>query len=153
MDVTHKLNDLTLTSPKQVANVFWSILQAEPEIEQKKEHFWTIGLSTKNTIEFIELNTLGSLYETVVRPSEVFAMPIIKNVRAIIVGHNHPSGDPKPSMEDDKITKLLFKASLFLDIPLYDHVIISNQGSYFSYSESSKEWSEWQNRKAEWRTE
>lgn len=65
-------------------------------------------------------------------------MEAIKNkAAAIVVAHNHPSGDSTPSKDDNEITKILYKSGKTLDIPLLDHIIIGD-GCYYSYREDEK---------------
>jgi len=59
----------------------------------------------------------------------------MNGVKAVIIAHNHPSGDPKPSPKDRRVTKKLRKAGQVLEIALLDHVIIGEQGRYFSFGD------------------
>lgn len=126
--------------PKQVsdaetaAEIFRSILSADSEVDQDKEHFWVMGLNTNNVILYVELVSLGTLNNSLICPRETFKMAIIKAAASIIVGHNHPSGDPGPSREDSLITDRLKQAGKILGIELLDHIIIGNNQRYFSFS-------------------
>jgi DNA repair protein RadC len=124
-----------VSSPKAVADIFRSILALENEFDRDKEHFWAIGLNAKNIILYVELVALGTLTHSLVHPREVFRMAIMKAAASIIVGHNHPSGNPEPSREDDLITDRLRQAGEILGIKLLDHVIIGNNQRYFSFSD------------------
>ena len=77
---------------------------------------------------------MGILNRTIVHPREVFAEPITKRAAAIIVAHNHPSGNVDPSPEDREITNRLKAAGETLGIPLLDHIIFGVKG-YFSFVE------------------
>jgi len=102
----------------------------------KKEHFITIYLDTRNQEIAREIISIGTLNSSLVHPREVFE-PAIKNLAAsIILVHNHPSGDLKPSSEDLLITKKLVDSGNLLDIHVLDHVIISNTG-YISLKEKN----------------
>lgn len=116
--------DLKITDAVKVADLLRDLLSLENEIDLDKEHFWVIGLNCKNKVLFVDLASLGSLTSSVVSPMSVFRLAIIKGVASIIVGHNHPSGDPEPSREDIVLTKRLKEAGDILCIPLLDHVII-----------------------------
>ena len=70
----------------------------------------------------------GSLNQSLVHPREVFAPALREAAAAILVVHNHPSGDPSPSREDHEVTRRLAKAGELLGIPLLDHVVIAAQG-------------------------
>lgn len=93
---------------------------------EKKEHFCEILLNTKNHIIGWQVISVGSLTASVVHPREVFAPAIIHHATAIIVAHNHPSGDPEPSKEDIAVTQRLVKAGKIMDIQVIDHIIVGN---------------------------
>ncbi len=117
----------SIKNSKQVAKTFRSILEAENDVYRDKEHFWAIGLDTKNRIKYVELVSLGSLSTSIVHPRETFRMAIMKGVASIMVGHNHPSGDTSPSTDDLTITKRLKECGDILGIRLLDHVIIAGK--------------------------
>ena len=76
----------------------------------------------------------GSLTSAVVHPREVYAHAVTAHAAAILVAHNHPSGDPYPSHEDRSLTQALNDAGNVLGIPVLDHVVIGD-GSYYSFKE------------------
>ena len=98
------------------------------------EEFLTILLNTKNRVIKTERIAEGSLTSAVVHPREVFASAIVNHAAAILVAHNHPSGDPYPSSEDRHLTTSLEEAGKTLGIPLMDHIIIGD-GRYYSFRE------------------
>ncbi|MDO5047929.1 MAG: DNA repair protein RadC [Anaerococcus sp.] len=98
----------------------------------KKEHFYAILLDTKNVIITKDLISIGDLNTTIVNPREVFKQAIKKSAKSIILVHNHPSGNPRPSLNDMKITRRLVKAGEILDICVIDHIIIG-QARYYSF--------------------
>ncbi|TCS79059.1 RadC family protein [Tepidibacillus fermentans] len=100
----------------------------------RQEHFVAILLDTKNHIIAKETISVGSLNASIVHPREVFKPAIKKSASAMIVAHNHPSGDPSPSREDIEITKRLYQAGEILGIDLLDHVIIG-EDKYTSLKE------------------
>jgi len=130
-----KTKKTKITSGEDIAKILTSILNAEDENDQLKEHFWAIGLRTSNVIEYVELVSLGTLNAAIVHPRETYRLAILKNVNQIIVAHNHPSGDLKPSDKDIDITKQLIGAGKILDIKLLDHIIISLKGEHCSLRE------------------
>ena len=89
-----------------------------------QESFQVVLLNAKNRVLNRVLVTLGIADASLVHPREVFRMAIIENSAAIVLVHNHPSGDPTPSAEDLRITKQLVEAGKILDIKVLDHVII-----------------------------
>jgi DNA repair protein RadC len=101
------------------------------------EVLWLLCLDTQSRVvgEAPELITRGLLNSSLVHPREVFCAAITARAAGVIVVHNHPSGDPTPSVEDRTITRQLLAAGKLLDIPMYDHVIIG-EGRYLSFAEA-----------------
>ena len=97
---------------------------------RKKEHFVIILLDSKNVIISTETISVGDLSSTIVNPREVFKPAIKKSAKSVILIHNHPSGNPDPSMEDYHITKRLKEAGDILDIGVLDHIIIGRDDFY-----------------------
>ena len=126
----------TVCCSKDVSEVLHSLLKFEQEHDKEKEHFWILGLNTKNVVQYADLVSLGSLSASIVHPRETFRVAVMKATANIIVGHNHPSGDTKPSQEDILLTKRLCQAGEILGINVLDHVIIGSEGQYFSFRDS-----------------
>ncbi|NLW43350.1 MAG: DNA repair protein RadC [Tissierellia bacterium] len=99
-----------------------------------EEHFKIAILNTKKELEYIETISIGSLDKTIVEPREVFLKSIKRNAHTIILLHNHPSGDPKPSNQDINITRKLISSGELLGISVIDHIIIGD-GRYYSFLE------------------
>ena len=99
-----------------------------------REKFLSIMLNSRNTLIAIEEISIGSLDTIVVHPREVFKSAILANAHRIILVHNHPSQNPKPSREDKQITDKIYSAAQILDIQLVDHLIITQDG-YTSWAE------------------
>ncbi len=89
-----------------------------------QECFVTITLDTKNRIIEKHIVTIGTLNASLAHPREVFRSAIMDAAAAIILAHNHPSGDPTPSPEDIRITRQLVEAGKVLEMQILDHVII-----------------------------
>ena len=104
--------------------------------DETKEHLFVLHLNTKNQIIKTELVSVGTLNAALIHPREVFKAAIKESSHAIILVHNHPSGDVEPSNADKQVTDLLKKASAIIQIDLLDHVIIGKTG-WFSFRESS----------------
>ncbi len=102
--------------------------------DRPQEHFLSISLNGAHEVMGIRIVSIGLVNRTVVHPREVFAQPLQDRATAIIVAHNHPSGNLSPSSEDMSVTKRLTEAGLILGIELLDHIIFSEQG-YFSFLE------------------
>jgi DNA repair protein RadC len=98
-----------------------------PEIgNQEQEHFVVLLLDTRNHVVGQEVLYKGSLNASHIRVAEVFREPIRRNCAAIIVAHNHPSGDVSPSPEDAALTRTLVEAGETLDIEILDHLVVSS---------------------------
>jgi len=107
------------------------------ELEVKnKEHFYALFLDTKNKIIGEELISIGTLNSSLIHPREVFNPAIKTSCNSIILVHNHPSGDCKPSKEDVEITKIIDEAGILLCIKVLDHVIVGKD-SFTSLKEDS----------------
>jgi DNA repair protein RadC len=99
------------------------------------EEFHVAVLDTQHRLERDVTITRGLLSASLVHPREVFREAIAERAAAIILVHNHPSGDPTPSGDDRRVTSQLVSAGKLLDIPVHDHVIIG-RGRYSSFAES-----------------
>jgi len=115
------------TSPLQIFQLF-SFLNQET-----KEYFITLHLDGKNRIVCMEEVSVGSLNQSIVHPREVFKTALLSSAAAIVLIHNHPSGDPSPSREDREITRRLKEAGDLLGIRVLDHIIIGD--TYMSFVE------------------
>lgn len=120
---------LRVTSPADAANLLMSEMAF---LEQ--EHLRAILLDTRNKVLNTPTIYIGSLNTSVVRIGEIFRAAIKENAAALIVAHNHPSGDPSPSPEDITVTRQLNQAGQLLDIDVLDHIIIGRQ-KYVSLKE------------------
>jgi DNA repair protein RadC len=92
-----------------------------------QEHFRVLYLDTRNQLLGSETVYVGSLNASHIRVGEVFRDAVKRNCAAIIVVHNHPSGDPTPSPEDVEVTRQLVAAGNLLDIEVLDHLVIGQQ--------------------------
>ena len=101
---------------------------------EKREHFLVLPLSSKNEVLMVAEVSVGTLKNTLVHPPEVFEPAIRCGAAHVILAHNHPSGDPVPSAEDHRITRVLREAGALLGIPVTDHVILGG-AAFFSFSE------------------
>lgn len=99
-----------------------------------KEHFIILMLNTKNFLLGVETVSIGSLNSSIVHPRELFKSAINKSAAAIILAHNHPSGDATPSREDIEVTKRIKSGGQLLGIDVIDHIIIGDN-SYYSFKE------------------
>ena len=118
-----------VNSPQDVAH-----LVMEEMRYLDREHFRVVSLTTKNHVLGISPISVGSLNSSLVHPRECFKEAIRRNSNAIILLHNHPSGDPTPSKEDIEVTRRLAEGGTLLGIEVLDHVIIGDN-RYISLKE------------------
>jgi DNA repair protein RadC len=104
-----------------------------------QESFHTILLNTKNQMINRVLVTLGLVDASLVHPREVFRAAIQNGASAIVLAHNHPTGDPTPSAEDIRITRQLIEAGKIIDISVIDHVVIGRHANGKSRFTSMRE--------------
>jgi DNA repair protein RadC len=109
-----------IRAPEDVVRLFGSRLR-----DLSVEEFHLVALDTQSQVLREVLVTRGLLNSSLVHPREVFRPAIAEAAAGIIVVHNHPSGDPSPSVEDRAITRQLVAAGRLLDVPVHDHVIIA----------------------------
>lgn len=114
---------IILDTPKAVADYLQKSIGRE-----KKEYFIVLSLDSRNSLIKISNISIGSLNASIVHPREVFKEAIQSSAAQIIIAHNHPSGDSKPSKEDFDITKKLVKVGEILGIEVADHVIVTKNG-------------------------
>lgn len=112
-----------VTSPADGANLLMGRMS-----HLQQEELWVILLDTRNRVLGTPAIYRGSLNTSVVRIGEVFRPAVEAPAAAVIVAHNHPSGDPSPSPEDVSVTRQLVQAGKVLDIELLDHLIIAAHG-------------------------
>jgi DNA repair protein RadC len=112
-----------------------------PAMQQlHKESLRVILLDTRYHLLWTEEVSLGSVNESIAHPRDVFRPAVISSAYAVIVVHNHPSGDPSPSQSDHSLTRRLAEAAELLQIKLLDHIIIGapaeGRQAYFSFKEA-----------------
>ena len=108
----------------QTAEDVYKIMRAEFK-NKKKEHFKLVLLNTRNQIIRKVSVTKGTLNTSLIHPREVFKSALSHSAASVILVHNHPSGDPRPSDDDIKITKRLIEAGKIMGIEVHDHVIMA----------------------------
>jgi DNA repair protein RadC len=95
--------------------------------EDEREHFVVLLLNARQRLMRRDVVSLASLNSSIVHPREVFRPAIRNAAAAIVLVHNHPSGDPSPSRDDVEITRRLLRAGELLGIPVLDHVIVAGR--------------------------
>ncbi len=126
---------IKILNSDDIYGIMQKVLLRENKIDQNREHFWVIGLENNNRILFIELISLGTVNKTFVEPMEVFSFALQKRAVKVILCHNHPSGELKPSEADKDITDRLIQVGIIVNTQVIDHLIISTK-SYISFSDT-----------------
>ena len=117
---------LICETPQQVVDYWRLHIATAPHFNPECECMAVLLLNTRRRVKGHQLLTIGTLDTILVHPREVFRCAIIAAAAAIVLTHNHPSGDPMPSDADTKVTRDLIRAGQLLKIELLDHVIIGN---------------------------
>ena len=117
-------------SAREVADLLRPIIG-----DESVEVFVTLLLDGRHRVTGFAETSRGTLTSSLVHPREVFGPAVRMGAAAVIVGHNHPSGDPAPSAEDVDVTKRLRDAGQLLGVPLLDHVVVGEEGRFSSLRE------------------
>jgi len=119
---------------KDAATIFdgWGIA------DRAQECFGVMYLNTKHMCVGVQVVAMGALGSVEVHPREVFRGAMIAGAAAVILVHNHPSGDPTPSADDHTITARLKAAGELLGVPVLDHVIMAQGGNHHSLAENGQ---------------
>jgi DNA repair protein RadC len=129
----YDIEDNRITTPLVCYKILDLLLDLKREPVEK---FGIISLNTKHKLLGLHILGQGSLNSVTIEPREVFKAAMTNNAFAVIAFHNHPSGDPEPSVWDIAITRRLKDVGEFLDIKLVDHVIIG-ENKWFSMKEGN----------------
>jgi len=122
----------SIKSPRDVYRHFYRRLR-----DHRQEHFMTLLLDGRHRVLRESQISLGTLTASLVHPREVFRPAITAAAAALVLAHNHPSGDPAPSAEDMRVTRRLVEAGEVIGIRVVDHVIVAEEG-FYSFQENGK---------------
>ena len=125
-------NITKINSSKNIFDLMKPILE-----DKKQEHFYVLHLNSKNEIISTKLIAIGTLNSVLIHPREIFKEAIRESAQSIILVHNHPSGDPTPSLADKEITTKIENASEIIGIDLIDHIIIGG-AKWFSFDDEGE---------------
>lgn len=128
----YDLADNRIRNPKDARDTIVKVLDME---NLPQEHFVMLSLSSKNQVIGVHTIFIGSLNSSIVHPREIFQRALLNSAAAIMIFHNHPSGDPSPSPEDLAVTERIFEAGKIIGIDVLDHIIIGAEGRYLSLKE------------------
>jgi DNA repair protein RadC len=124
-------SNISFRCSEEVANYYIPLLR-----DLKNEQFRLVMLNIKNRIIREVMISQGSLTSSIVHPREVLKIAIKSSAASVIFLHNHPSGDPEPSIDDIEITNRLCKSCSIIGINVLDHLIIGENG-YFSFKQKN----------------
>ena len=104
------------------------------DLDADKEHFVLLALNNKNRVNGYKVISTGTLTASLIRPADVYRAALHLAAAAVVFVHNHPSGDPAPSQDDQEITRRLQECGEMLAIRVLDHVILAAD-RYYSFSD------------------
>lgn len=122
-----KSQKIKVLNSTDLYQIMQQVLLRENKIDRNKEHFWTAGLDHVHRILYIELISIGTSKTTQVEPMQVFRIAVQKAASKLILVHNHPSGEVRPSDEDLELTDRLIQVGNILGIAVTDHLIITEK--------------------------
>ena len=96
--------------------------------DRDREEFLVVFMDTANTLVGLHVASVGGLAASIVEPRQVFKAAVLANAAAVILAHNHPSGNPEPSREDVAVTRQLVEAGKVMGVPVHDHLILTDHG-------------------------
>lgn len=122
-------------SANSAAEMYKSVIH-EMTKDLDREHVFAYNLDNHGHILNYTTVSIGTQTCSAVDPIAIFKAAILSNATSVILAHNHPSGDPDPSAEDDEFTKRMISAGAIIGIPLLDH-IVAGDNTYYSYREEN----------------
>ena len=122
----------TVRNSSDVARVVRALMERFDDHDKQTEHFWLMILNGRHVIQEVHLISMGCLTSAIVHPREVFRPAVFSSAAAVIVAHNHLSGDPTPSEEDRKLTERLAEAGKILGINMLDHIVVGDGNQFTS---------------------
>jgi len=131
MEMQTELRSRTVKSPADV------LAALDRYRNRRQEHFVVVTLDGNHGIIRVRTITKGLVNRSLAHPREVFRPAILDNAVAVVVAHNHPSGNATPSPDDDGLTEWLRKAGACIGIEVLDHIIVSG-GGHYSYLEGGR---------------
>jgi len=102
-------------------------------LDADREHFVILALDAKNAARGYKACATGGMSAGCIDPKTIFRDALALGAYALVVAHNHPSGDPMPSTEDKATTRRLCEGGVLLGMPIRDHIVLGDAGRYFSF--------------------
>ena len=120
--------------PQDVVDAYGSRL-----MDLERESVWGIYVTVRNRVICDEMIAIGSVDRCAVSPADILRTALRVAAPRIFLVHSHPnSGDPRPSSEDDALTKRLLRAAKYVDVDLLDHIVVGEGGAFYSYAEQGR---------------
>jgi DNA repair protein RadC len=125
-----------IDAPRKVRSSYDAseVLKGYGLADKTQEHFVVLYLNSKHMILGVQTVAMGSLNEVTVHPREVFRGAIMAGAAAVIIAHNHPSGDTDPSTDDMRITQRMIEVGKLVGIPVLDHIVVG-EPRHYSFAE------------------
>ncbi len=111
-----------------------AVIQLLPFRKKKTEHFIALAVDNKNRLIGKRVMSKGTVDQAPVFPREIIRYALIKQASGIILAHNHPGGDPAPSLQDKELTTKIKRIAVELGIRILDHIIVT-ESAHFSFQE------------------
>jgi DNA repair protein RadC len=133
-------SDVTIVCPAGACLTDWPAIHSAADVYQlfafleyeTREQFFALHLNARHEILCLDQVSLGSLTASIVTPRDVYKSALLSSAAAILFVHNHPSGEPTPSRDDQQIYQRLKEAGELLSIRVLDSVVVGNRGRYVS---------------------
>ena len=126
-------SDKSVRTPEDAVKVLGAEL-----CKYNRECFAIVNLQTDMRIINFNICSIGSIDAAIVSTAEIFKCALLSNAAQIMVMHNHPSGNTKPSKEDISVTKKIAEACRLMNIGFIDHIIVGEMGNYYSFRENNQ---------------
>lgn len=123
-----------IQSSADIYRVLQPILLRISKLNRDREHCWLMHLDASQRVRCVELLAVGTQRTVLIDPMDVFHRAIVRRASSVVVIHNHPSGNLKPSGADKMMTEKLMQTSRFANVRMLDHLIISEEG-YYSFAD------------------
>ena len=117
---------------KDLYPVLREVLLQANRTDQNKEHLWVCGLGANHLLMYLELVSLGTMFQSIVEPMDIFSWALQKQVPMIVLVHNHPSEELEPSEADKNLTDRMIQVGNIVNVKVVDHLIISTK-DYYSF--------------------
>jgi DNA repair protein RadC len=124
--------EIRVLHSEDIFDIMQKVLKRESKLDKDKRHFWAIGLDIRSKVILIELVSLGTMAKKDLHASDIYANAIHKQAKRVILCHNSPDGSLQANEEAKDLTDWLIQVGLIVNIPVYDHLIMTEK-SYVSF--------------------